>query len=151
AGRQRWSPCRDRPSCRPRRAPPPPRRPLASRARHPSRQTIAHASRRPWSRCEDGAMTTSSTSRRPGGPGRSVSAARRRGAVSWREELLMDAFPEGWTEIAGALEREFRCRDFAAAIEFVNRVAEAAEAANHHPDIEIRWNRVTLRWRTHSA
>ena len=55
-----------------------------------------------------------------------------------------------WEEIDGALEREFRCKDFAAAIEFVNRIAAAAEHANHHPDIDIRWTRVTLRWRTHS-
>ena len=58
--------------------------------------------------------------------------------------------PEGWAEIDGALEREFRFRDFAEALAFVNRVGEAAEAANHHPDVEIHWNRVTLRWRTHS-
>lgn len=58
---------------------------------------------------------------------------------------------EGWAEVEGALEREFRLRDFAEALAFVNRVGEAAEAANHHPDIEIHWNRVKLRWRTHSA
>ena len=57
--------------------------------------------------------------------------------------------PPGWDEVDGALEREFRFRDFAEALAFVNRVAEAAEAANHHPDIAIRWNRVTLRWWTH--
>ncbi len=64
----------------------------------------------------------------------------------------MDAHADldGWDEIDGALQREFRCKDFAAAIDFVNRVAEVAEAANHHPDIDVRWNRVTLRWRTHS-
>ena len=57
--------------------------------------------------------------------------------------------PEGWEEVDGALEREFRFRDFAEALEFVNRVGELAEAANHHPDVEIRWNRVRLRWWTH--
>jgi 4a-hydroxytetrahydrobiopterin dehydratase len=57
--------------------------------------------------------------------------------------------PEGWTEVDGALEREFRFRDFAEAVAFVNRVAEAAEAADHHPDVEIHWNRVKLRWWTH--
>jgi 4a-hydroxytetrahydrobiopterin dehydratase len=55
-----------------------------------------------------------------------------------------------WEEIDGALEREYRCKDFAAAMDFVIRIAEAAERANHHPDIDIRWNRVRLRWRTHS-
>jgi 4a-hydroxytetrahydrobiopterin dehydratase len=56
-----------------------------------------------------------------------------------------------WTEVDGALEREFRFDDFAQALAFVNRVAELAEAANHHPDIEVHFNRVKLRWWTHSA
>jgi 4a-hydroxytetrahydrobiopterin dehydratase len=41
--------------------------------------------------------------------------------------------------------------DFAEAMEFVNEVAGLSEAANHHPDIDIRWNKVTLRLSTHSA
>ena len=59
--------------------------------------------------------------------------------------------PDGWDEIDGALERTFRYKDFAAAIDFVNRVAELAEEENHHPDIAIHYNRVTLRWWTHTA
>ena len=59
--------------------------------------------------------------------------------------------PEDWREVDGALERTFEFRDFAESIGFVNRVAAAAEGANHHPDLAIRWNRVTVRWRTHSA
>ena len=59
--------------------------------------------------------------------------------------------PELWSEIDGALTREFRFADFAQALAFVNRVAELAESANHHPDIEIHYNRVTLRWATHSV
>ena len=59
--------------------------------------------------------------------------------------------PEGWSEVDGALERTFRFRDFAEALAFVNRVGEVAEAANHHPDIAVHWNRVTLRWWTHTA
>jgi 4a-hydroxytetrahydrobiopterin dehydratase len=57
--------------------------------------------------------------------------------------------PAGWAEVNDALEREFEFTDFAAALEFVNRVGVAAEEANHHPDIEIHWNRVKLRWWTH--
>jgi 4a-hydroxytetrahydrobiopterin dehydratase len=57
--------------------------------------------------------------------------------------------PDGWAEVDGALEREFEFRDFAEALAFVNRVGAEAEAANHHPDIEIHWNRVKLRWWTH--
>ena len=58
--------------------------------------------------------------------------------------------PEGWTEIDGALQRTFRFRNFAEALEFVNRVGAAAEEAGHHPDVTIHWNEVTLRWWTHS-
>jgi len=58
---------------------------------------------------------------------------------------------EGWDEVDGALQREFRFESFPAAIEFVNRVAELAEAENHHPDIAVSYRDVTLRWRTHSA
>ena len=59
-------------------------------------------------------------------------------------------YPEGWTEVAGALERGYRFKDFAEAMAFVNRLAAAAEEANHHPDLAISWNAVTVRWRTHS-
>jgi 4a-hydroxytetrahydrobiopterin dehydratase len=59
--------------------------------------------------------------------------------------------PEGWDEVDGALEREFRFDSFPAAIEFVNRVAALAESENHHPDIAVSYRDVTLRWRTHSA
>lgn len=58
---------------------------------------------------------------------------------------------QGWHEQDGALVRERRFDDFAAALAFVNRVGEAAEAANHHPDILLHgWNRVRLTLRTHS-
>ena len=42
-------------------------------------------------------------------------------------------------------------KDFAAALAWVNRVGELAEARNHHPDIAISWNKVTLTLSTHSA
>jgi len=59
--------------------------------------------------------------------------------------------PDGWSEVDGALEREFVFDDFVGSIAFVNRVAELAESENHHPDIAISYNRVTLRWWTHTA
>jgi 4a-hydroxytetrahydrobiopterin dehydratase len=60
--------------------------------------------------------------------------------------------PTGWTEIDGALERTFTFNNFAEALAFVNRVGEAAEAADHHPDILMHdYKLVTTRWRTHSA
>ena len=59
--------------------------------------------------------------------------------------------PEGWSEVEGALERTFQLASFVEALAFVNRVGELAEAENHHPDIAIHYNRVTLRWWTHTA
>src|SRR5262249_17056808 len=61
------------------------------------------------------------------------------------------AVPEGWSEGDDALQREVRFADFGAGMDLVNRVAEVAEEANHHPDIAISYNRVTLRWWTHTA
>lgn len=57
----------------------------------------------------------------------------------------------GWNERDGALEREFRFDSFRDAIAFVNRVAELADAEDHHPDIAVSYRDVTLRWTTHSA
>jgi 4a-hydroxytetrahydrobiopterin dehydratase len=59
--------------------------------------------------------------------------------------------PDGWSETDGALERVFRFGDFTQAMAFVNRVAELAQSEDHHPDIAIHYNRVVLRWSTHSA
>jgi 4a-hydroxytetrahydrobiopterin dehydratase len=58
---------------------------------------------------------------------------------------------EGWTEVDAALERTFEHENFVEALAFVNRVGELAEAEGHHPDIAIHYNRVTLRWWTHTA
>lgn len=58
--------------------------------------------------------------------------------------------PEGWAEVRGALERELRFSDFAEALAFVVRVGMLAEREGHHPDVEIHWNRVKLRWWTHA-
>jgi len=50
-----------------------------------------------------------------------------------------------------SIVRDLKLEDFAAAIAFVNRVAECAEAANHHPDILVHgWNKVRLTLSTHS-
>jgi 4a-hydroxytetrahydrobiopterin dehydratase len=57
----------------------------------------------------------------------------------------------GWRREGQAIAREWKLADFAQAIVFVNRVAEAAEAANHHPDIFLHgWNKVRLELSTHS-
>ena len=58
---------------------------------------------------------------------------------------------EGWTFLANAIHRDFTFPGFRSAIAFVNRVAELAEGAGHHPDIEIHYNRVSLSLSTHDA
>jgi len=47
--------------------------------------------------------------------------------------------------------RQFAFRDFVESMEFVNRVAEVAESNAHHPDIDIRWNKVRLALSSHDA
>jgi 4a-hydroxytetrahydrobiopterin dehydratase len=59
--------------------------------------------------------------------------------------------PSGWNEVDNALERTFELGNFVEALAFVNRVGQLAEAENHHPDIAIHYNKVTLRWWTHTA
>jgi 4a-hydroxytetrahydrobiopterin dehydratase len=57
----------------------------------------------------------------------------------------------GWTSRDGAIEATFVMESFPAAIDLVRRVATSAEAANHHPDIDIRWRSVTFRLTTHES
>jgi 4a-hydroxytetrahydrobiopterin dehydratase len=63
---------------------------------------------------------------------------------------LLAGTPEWTLEESGTrLVRRFEFEDFKKAIEFVNRVAEIAEAEGHHPDIAIHWNKVDLTLWTH--
>ena len=57
---------------------------------------------------------------------------------------------EGWMRNGDVIERTFRFAAFMEGIEFVNRLARAAEEADHHPDIDIRYTRVKLGLTTHS-
>ena len=66
-------------------------------------------------------------------------------------EIAQRLADSAWTREGDAIVREWRLADFAAALAFVNRVGELAEAANHHPDILLHgWNRVRLELSTHS-
>ena len=56
-----------------------------------------------------------------------------------------------WKKSRATNARTFQFKDFPAAMVFVNRVARLAEKAAHHPDIDIRWNKVTLALTTHDA
>lgn len=65
-------------------------------------------------------------------------------------EDLLRAEPE-WSLKDGRLVREWTFRDFPEAMAFVNRIAALAQEANHHPDIDIRYNRVQLALISHDA
>jgi 4a-hydroxytetrahydrobiopterin dehydratase len=56
-----------------------------------------------------------------------------------------------WRREGDELIKTWSGKDFAEALAYVNRVGEVAEQAGHHPDVEIRWNQVTLRLYTHSV
>jgi 4a-hydroxytetrahydrobiopterin dehydratase len=56
----------------------------------------------------------------------------------------------GWTRDGDAIRKQYTFADFPAAIAFVNRLADVAERADHHPDITINYRRVTLVYSTHS-
>jgi len=54
-----------------------------------------------------------------------------------------------WRTKGASITRTYQFADFVAAIKFVHTVAKLAEKAGHHPDIDIRWNKVTLTLTTH--
>jgi 4a-hydroxytetrahydrobiopterin dehydratase len=62
--------------------------------------------------------------------------------------LHLKAVPN-WSKRAQILSRTYKFEGFLQAIQFVNRVAKKAQKINHHPDIDIRFNRVTLKLTTH--
>jgi 4a-hydroxytetrahydrobiopterin dehydratase len=64
---------------------------------------------------------------------------------------IEERLPGGWQREGDAIVRDWTFSDFRAAIGFVERVAEVAEEANHHPDILVHgWNKVRLTLSTHS-
>jgi 4a-hydroxytetrahydrobiopterin dehydratase len=56
----------------------------------------------------------------------------------------------GWSLQGDEIRKQYTFKDFPAAIAFVSRLAPEAEAADHHPDIQINYKRVTLTYSTHS-
>lgn len=65
-------------------------------------------------------------------------------------KAFLSSYP-GWAVRDGMLVRTFEASSFLSGVAFVQKVAHAAEAADHHPDIDIRWRKVTLRLVTHDA
>lgn len=62
----------------------------------------------------------------------------------------LKALPE-WSLVGENIQRTFVFKDFLKSMTFVNKVADRAEAVQHHPDILVRWNKVTLTLSTHDA
>jgi 4a-hydroxytetrahydrobiopterin dehydratase len=56
-----------------------------------------------------------------------------------------------WKLVGKAIRRDYQFKDFKEAMVFVNAVAQKAEAANHHPDIDIRYNKVSLALTSHDS
>ena len=67
-----------------------------------------------------------------------------------RTILALSALPQ-WQRNGEIISRTFVFKDFPVAMKFVNHVADLAEQAQHHPDVDIRWNKVTLALTTHDA
>lgn len=65
-------------------------------------------------------------------------------------KAALGVVPE-WNEVNGEIQRTFQFDDFVRSMAFVNKVADAAESRQHHPDILIRFNKVTLSLSTHDA
>ncbi len=57
---------------------------------------------------------------------------------------------EGWSRQGDSIKKQFQLEDFKGSVDFVNRLTPAAEEMNHHPDLEISWNKVTVSLSTHS-
>jgi 4a-hydroxytetrahydrobiopterin dehydratase len=57
---------------------------------------------------------------------------------------------DGWERAGDAIERVFELDDFKGSVDFVNRLTPEAEDMNHHPDLAISWNKVTVTIATHS-
>jgi 4a-hydroxytetrahydrobiopterin dehydratase len=67
------------------------------------------------------------------------------------EQINHNLASSDWRREGDAIVREWKLEDFAQAMTFVNRVADAAEVVNHHPDIHVHgWNKVRLELSTHS-
>jgi 4a-hydroxytetrahydrobiopterin dehydratase len=70
-----------------------------------------------------------------------------------KESQILEALKNlpGWKFESGVIRRHYEFKDFIQAMSFVGKVAEEAEAANHHPDIDIRYKKVTLALVSHDS
>ena len=76
--------------------------------------------------------------------------AKRKAPLDDRQiSAMLGAVPSWSRRGSRAIRRLFEFKGFLDSIDFVNRVSVKAEKANHHPDIDVRWNKVTLTLSTH--
>lgn len=75
------------------------------------------------------------------------------GQIKMDETRIISALSSlrDWQRAGQIISRTYQFKDFPAALQFVNTVGDLAEQAQHHPDIDIRWNKVTLALTTHDA
>lgn len=66
------------------------------------------------------------------------------------DQEIETGLPPDWEHAGDEIRKDFDFETFSGAMAFVNRVADTAEAANHHPDIDIRYSRVLIALSTHS-
>jgi 4a-hydroxytetrahydrobiopterin dehydratase len=64
------------------------------------------------------------------------------------DERLQDL--DGWERHGEAIRKHYEGDDFASSVALVNRLTPVAEEMNHHPDLEVSWNKVTVTISTHS-
>lgn len=64
-------------------------------------------------------------------------------------ESGLESLPD-WRRDGDAIERQFELENFMGSVRFINALAEPAEEMNHHPDLEVAWNKVTVTLSTHS-
>jgi len=57
---------------------------------------------------------------------------------------------EGWQRRGDSIAKEFKLDDFVGSVDFINRLMPIAEEMNHHPDLQVSWNKVTVSITTHS-
>jgi len=116
-----------------------------SAARAGAAQTATMARIRNATRGGDGRAERVDTAR----TSRVCGRAHRLSTLAYTPAMSIDV-PEGWENREGALRRRYEFPDFAQAWAFASRVADAAEAEDHHPDIFVTWGLVELAWVTHS-
>ncbi|MCA9309798.1 MAG: 4a-hydroxytetrahydrobiopterin dehydratase [Phycisphaerales bacterium] len=65
-------------------------------------------------------------------------------------ETSLQDLPQ-WSEVNGVIQRTYQFKDFLGSMDFVQKIAAMAEERQHHPDILVRYNKVTLTLSTHDA